>query len=131
VEAREVTHLKGRLVTDPQIAVMDDVTQYYHAGHRFFETGDHGEVMYVVTSGEVEITLRGKLLETVRAGSVFGEMALIDDRERSAEAVAKTDVRVVIIDHNRFLFLTRNDPMFALRIMKIITNRLRRLNALL
>jgi CRP/FNR family cyclic AMP-dependent transcriptional regulator len=118
-------------VTDPEIAVTDDVTQYYQAGHRFFETGDHGEVMYVVTSGEVEIILRGKLLEIVRAGGVFGEMALIDDRERSAEAIAKTDVRVVIIDQARFLFLTRNDPMFALRIMKIITNRLRRLNELL
>jgi CRP/FNR family transcriptional regulator, cyclic AMP receptor protein len=118
-------------VVDPAIIVTDDVTQYYRAGHRFFETGDHGEVMYVVTSGEVEIILRGKLLETVRTGSVFGEMAIIDDRERSAEAVAKTDVKAVVIDQARFLFLTRNDPMFALRIMKIITNRLRRLDALL
>jgi len=118
-------------VTDPQIAVTDDVTQYYRAGHRFFETGDHGDAMYVVTSGEVEITLRGRLLEIVRAGGVFGEMAIIDDRERSAEAVAKTNVRVVVIDQQRFLFLTRNDPMFALRIMKMITSRLRRLNSLL
>lgn len=111
--------------------VSDDVTQYYRAGHHFFETGDHGEVMFVVTSGEVEIRLRGKLLETVGPGSIFGEMAIIDDRERSAEAVAKTDVKVVVIDQSRFIYLTRNDPYFALRVMKIITARLRRLDELL
>jgi CRP/FNR family transcriptional regulator, cyclic AMP receptor protein len=109
----------------------DEVTQFFRAGHRFFETGDHGEVMYVVMSGEVEITLRGRVLETVGVGNIFGEMAIIDDRERSAEAVAKSDVKVVVIDHDRFLFLTRNDPMFALRVMKIITARLRRLDDLL
>jgi CRP/FNR family cyclic AMP-dependent transcriptional regulator len=111
--------------------VSDDVTQYFQKGHRFFATGDHGEVMYVVTSGEVEIVLRGKVLETVGAGSIFGEMAIIDDRERSAEAIAKSDVKVVVIDQDRFVFLTRNDPYFALRVMKIITSRLRRLDDLL
>jgi CRP/FNR family transcriptional regulator, cyclic AMP receptor protein len=111
--------------------VSEDVTQFFPAGHRFFSTGDHGEVMYVVTSGEVEIVLRGKVLETVPAGSIFGEMAIIDDRERSAEAIAKTDVKVVVIDQSRFIFLTRNDPYFALRVMKIITARLRRLDDLL
>ncbi len=111
--------------------VSDDVTQYFPRGHRFFKTGDHGEVMYIVTSGEVEIVLRGKLLETVGTGSVFGEMAIIDDLERSAEAYAKTDVKVVVIDQTRFYQLTRNDPSFALRIMKIITHRLRKLDNLL
>ncbi len=74
--------------------------------------------MYIVTSGEVEIVLRGKVLETVGIGSVFGEMAIIDDLERSAEAYAKTEVKVVVIDQARFYQLTRNDPAFALRIMK-------------
>jgi len=111
--------------------VSADVTQIFPAGHRFFSTGDHGEVMYVVTSGEVEIVLRGKVLETVPAGSIFGEMAIIDDRERSAEAVAKTEVKVVVIDQSRFIYLTRSDPYFALRVMKIITSRLRKLDALL
>lgn len=117
-------------MVDP-VTVVDEVTQYFPAGHRFFSTGDHGEVMYVVTSGEVEIRLRGRLLETVGVGSIFGEMAIIDDRERSAEAVAKSNVKVVVIDHGRFLYLTRNDPLFALKVMKIITMRLRRLDDML
>jgi CRP-like cAMP-binding protein len=118
-------------MVDNTIVVNDEVVQYFPAGHRFFATGDHGEVMYVVTSGEVEILLRGRLLETVGVGSVFGEMAIIDDRERSAEAIAKTNVKVVVIDQERFLFLTRNDPHFALKVMRIITTRLRRLDDML
>jgi len=123
-------------VVDPSMLVSndvtrDEVTQLFPAGYRFFSTGDHGQVMFVVTGGEVEIRLRDRVLETVTAGSIFGEMAIIDDRERSAEAVAKTDVKVVIIDQARFIHLTRNDPYFALKVMKIITARLRKLDAML
>jgi CRP-like cAMP-binding protein len=53
--------------------------------------------------------LRGRVLETVGVGNIFGEMAIIEDRERSAEAVAKSDVKAVVIDQARFLFLMRND----------------------
>jgi CRP/FNR family cyclic AMP-dependent transcriptional regulator len=121
---------KGGAVVETSM-VSEDVTQFFPAGYRFFKTGDQGEVMYVVTAGEVEISLRGKVLEIVPTGSVFGEMAIIDDRERSAEAVARTDVKVVLIDQSRFYYLTRSDPGFALRVMKIITNRLRKINDLL
>ncbi len=105
--------------------------QHYPAGHRFFTTGDHGEIMYVVTEGEVEITLRGKVLETVYAGGIFGEMALIDHKERSADVAAKTDVQVSSIDQKRFLYLVRNHPFFALEVMKIMTDRLRKFDDLL
>ena len=53
--------------------------------------------------------MRGRVLETVGVGNIFGEMAIIEDRERSAEAVAKSDVKAVVIDQARFLFLMRND----------------------
>jgi len=105
--------------------------QHYPAGHRFFATGDHGEAMYVVTEGEVEITLRGKVLETVLAGGIFGEMALIDHKERSADVTAKTAVQVSSIDQKRFLYLVRNHPFFALEVMKIMTDRLRKFDDLL
>lgn len=47
--------------------------------------------MYGVVEGEVEITLRGKHLDTIEAGGIFGELALVDDSPRSATAVAKTN----------------------------------------
>ena len=106
-------------------------TQRYPAGHRFFSVGDPGHVMYVVTEGEVEISLRGRTLETVHAGGIFGELALIDHKERSAEVDAKTAVSVAVIDQEYFLDLVRNNPSFALEVMKIMSLRLRHLDDLL
>jgi CRP/FNR family transcriptional regulator, cyclic AMP receptor protein len=87
--------------------------------------------MYVVLDGELEITLRGKVLETVTAGGVFGEMALIDHLRRSADVTAKSPAKVAAIDQKRFLYLLRNHPFFAIEIMKVMTERLRHFDDLL
>jgi CRP-like cAMP-binding protein len=67
----------------------------------------------------------------VHTGGIFGEMALIDHRERSADVIAKTDVRVAAIDQKRFLYLVRNHPFFAIEVMKVMTDRLRRFDDML
>ena len=118
-------------MADLSIFANDLDAPHYAAGHRFFTAGDQGEIMYVVTEGEVEITLRGKVLETVHPGGIFGELALIDHRERSADVTAKTDVQVSAIDQKRFLYLVRNHPFFALEVMKIMADRLRKFDDLL
>jgi CRP/FNR family transcriptional regulator, cyclic AMP receptor protein len=118
-------------VADLSMFANDLDAQAYPAGHRFFSAGDHGEIMYVVTEGEIEIVLRGKVLETVIAGGIFGELALIDHRDRSADVTAKTDVKISAIDQKRFLYLVRNHPFFALEVMKIMADRLRKFDDLL
>lgn len=105
--------------------------QHFSAGHKFFGIGDHGEEMYLVSSGEVDIVLRGNVLETVQAGGIFGELALIDHRERSADVVAKTDVNVGVIPPHKFVELVRSHPTFALEVMTIMAHRLRRLDDLI
>jgi len=106
-------------------------TRDYPAGHRFFAVGEAGDVMYVVLSGEVEILIRGKIVETVRAGGIFGEMALIDNRERSAEARAKTRVKAALIDQPQFFYLLQTHPSFSIEVMNVMADRLRLLNELL
>jgi CRP-like cAMP-binding protein len=59
---------------------------------------------------------------------VFGEMALIDDAPRTASAVAKSDCRVLRIDARRFQSLVQKTPDFALQIMAVMAERLRRMN---
>ena len=103
----------------------------FPACHQFFRTGDDGDVMYVVVSGAAEITLRGTSLEVVDAGGIFGEMALIDHRERSADVTSLTEVEVAAIDQEHFLFLVRTHPNFALDVMKIMTQRLRHFDDLI
>jgi CRP-like cAMP-binding protein len=101
------------------------------AGHEFFHAGDHGAVMYVVIEGEAQIMLRGRVLETVRRGGIFGEMALVDQNDRSAGVVAHIATTVAAIDEARFRELVAGDPSFALAVMKIMAARLRHLDDLL
>lgn len=96
------------------------------AGEVIFTTGDAGDFMYVVRSGEVEIERGGKVIETLSAGGIFGEMALIDGSPRSATARAKTDAEVAPINERSFLFLVHETPFFAIAVMRTLAERLRR-----
>lgn len=104
-------------------------TNTYKAGNVIFATGEPGKVMYVVSEGEVEIKVGGSVVESISPGSIFGEMALIDNSPRSATAVAKTDCKVVPLDQRRFQFLVQETPFFALQVMSIMANRLRNANS--
>jgi CRP/FNR family transcriptional regulator, cyclic AMP receptor protein len=75
----------------------------FKAGEVIFKQGDDALELFIVQSGEVEIRLGSRLLETVSQYGIFGEMALIDSGPRSATAVAATDVKVVPIAEKQFL----------------------------
>jgi CRP/FNR family transcriptional regulator, cyclic AMP receptor protein len=98
------------------------------AGTKIFVVGDRPDCMYTVLEGEVEIYVEGEVVETVPAGGLFGEMAVIEDDRRAATAVAKTDVRLVAIDQPRFMELIQESPAFALRVMRVLSDRVRRLD---
>ena len=99
-----------------------------HAGDVIFCAFDMGAEMYVVLEGEVELTIDSKIVETLGAGEPFGEMALIDQTPRVATATAKTDCKLAVIPERRFLFMVQQTPYFALQIMKVMADRLRRMN---
>lgn len=98
------------------------------AGTILFEEGTLGDIMYVVLDGELEISVRGELIATLGKGEIAGEMALIEAKPRSASAVARTDSRLVPVDVNRFVSLTRQAPEFALHIMTVLAGRLRQMD---
>ena len=99
------------------------------AGKVIFAQGDAGDVMYVVVEGQAQIMIDGKVVETVRTGGILGEMALIDAGPRSATAIAKTQCLLVPIDQQRFAHLVQQRPEFALHLMRVLANRLRRMDA--
>jgi CRP/FNR family transcriptional regulator, cyclic AMP receptor protein len=103
-------------------------TRNFVKGKTIFKEGDHGDEFFVVVRGRVEIRSENRLLETLGADGIFGEMALIDDSPRSATVVALTDVTVAPIKENQFLFLVKNTPFFALSVMRVLACRLRRQN---
>jgi CRP-like cAMP-binding protein len=101
------------------------------AGHELFKEGDRGNFMYVLMSGTAEIILRGKVVETAVEGSIVGEMAIIDDNVRSATVVAKTDCMFLPIERERFNFLVQKKPEFALHVMRVMAERLRKTDNIL
>jgi CRP/FNR family cyclic AMP-dependent transcriptional regulator len=103
--------------------------QRFAAGDRIFVQDDEGDCMYVVRSGKVSITTYGTVLESVGPNGIFGEMALIDGSPRSATAVAAEPTEVAPIDRAAFAHLVRQNPDFALQVLRLLAARLRQMNA--
>lgn len=99
--------------------------EQFSAGANIFREGEHGDRMYVVKDGDVELSVHGKVISTVSKGGIIGEMVLIDKKPRSATARAKTDCQLVPIDEERFLALVHQNPSFALEVMRVLVDRLR------
>lgn len=104
----------------------DPNVKFFSAGQTIFEEGQIGEEMYFVKEGEVDIVIQNKVINTLGPGEVLGEMALLDTKIRSASAIAKIDCQLVFIDEKRFTFLVQQHPYFALNIMRVMAERLRR-----
>ena len=98
----------------------------YPAGTTIFAQGEPRDVMYVVVAGEVDLQRGGETFETVSPGTLVGEMAMIDKAPRSATAIAKTDCTLMPIDDRRFEFMVSETPSFAVHVMRILVDRLRR-----
>lgn len=102
-------------------------TKKYAAGEIIFAQGDtDNDCMYVVEQGQVEIANHKKFLELIDAGGFFGEMALVNNKPRSASATAKTDCVIVKVNEGDFYFLIQHSPHFVLQMMQVLSERVRR-----
>lgn len=121
-----MVNTQGVLLNIVQLFRNEEQIESYQAGQTIFAAGDQGQFMYVVKEGEVDIIVKGKSIEVIGAGGIFGELALVDQSERSATAIAKSACQLVPINERRFAFLVQETPFFALHIMRIMAARLRR-----
>jgi CRP/FNR family cyclic AMP-dependent transcriptional regulator len=101
---------------------------YLKPGETIFKEGEPAKELYIIQSGKVEIQVGNRLLDTLEANDIFGEMALIDGAPRSATATAKTDVALVPMSKKEFLSLVTKAPTFALDVMGMLARRLRTAN---
>jgi CRP/FNR family cyclic AMP-dependent transcriptional regulator len=95
-------------------------------GTPIFSIGDDSGEMFVVQSGEVDIVINGKVVETIGPDGFFGEISLIDETTRTADAIARTDCRLLPVNRHHFLYMVDEMPQFALHVMKGMADRLRK-----
>ena len=100
----------------------------FKAGSIIFREGDEARELFVIKSGEVRIQIGNRTITELGPDSIFGEMALIDNEPRSATAIALTDVEMVAVSEKQFLFLVGQTPYFALKVMRVLAQRLRATN---
>ena len=111
---------------NPDIFNQIEKHRSYTAGQVVFQEGEPGDNLYIVVEGEVAITMdRGYVLETVGPGGIVGELALVDDKPRSATVVARTDCVLAPVNRSHFLALVRMTPSFAIQVMRVMAERLR------
>jgi CRP/FNR family cyclic AMP-dependent transcriptional regulator len=100
----------------------------FHAGDVLFHEGELGEEMYVIQSGSVEITKRtGDVdvpIATLGRGEFLGEMAILNDKPRTATARAQDEVRCLVLDARTLETMIKNNSEIALRLIKKLASRL-------
>jgi len=97
-----------------------------------FQEGDVGDNMFIIQSGRVKISkrIRGveKTLATLEKGEFLGEMAILNDKPRSASAETLEECEMLVIDRKTFDALIRGNAEIAVRFIKRLADRLRETN---
>ena len=102
----------------------------YGAGEIVFVTGDPGDSMYVIRTGEVEVFFKDDtgakvVLETMGPGDFFGELSLLDSGPRTASAVVTRDVEALRVDRRDLDQLLKLQPGSALELLTAMGRRMR------
>jgi CRP-like cAMP-binding protein len=104
--------------------------QAFARGDTIFSRGDQDASLVAVVTGIVRISVlssegRELVLNTMGAGDVLGEIALLDGRPRTADAIAWTDCELLILKRRDFLPVLRETPDLMLRLLELLCSRLR------
>lgn len=103
------------------------------AGQTLFVKGEAGDALYGVRRGQIRIetgTAGGERLtiDVFGPGDLFGEIAVLDGRPRTADAVAQEDAELFVLPRGEFLKAIEQDGRLAIRIIELLCARLRSTN---
>ena len=101
-----------------------------------FRAGDMGDAMYLIEQGRVQITITDEdkkqiVLAELAQGDFFGEMAIIDGKQRSADATVMETARLAVLSRENFLSFIHDNPKVALEMLSATFSRLRRTDKML
>jgi CRP/FNR family transcriptional regulator, cyclic AMP receptor protein len=125
-------HFLLEKLRDPEIDTLLAFSRVekYPAGREIYAKGSLGDSMMAVLRGRVKmssISIEGKeiVFNTMDAGEIFGEIALLDGEERSADAVAMTDCELLVLHRRDFMPILEKHADICLILLKILCKRLR------
>ena len=101
----------------------------FEKGQYIVNEGDLGKELFMIVKGEVEVVVGGNVVAVMKEGAGFGEMALIDSQPRSADIIARNDVLVLKMESDDFLEILKQRDEVALGVIRVLTGRIRELNA--
>jgi CRP-like cAMP-binding protein len=108
------------------ITSADEITE--PAGKVLVREGQHRRELFVITSGSVKVTRRGRRLNTMGPGDFFGEIALLSGGPRTATCTAETDVSLMIVNPTRFGVVLETEPQVRHAVLHALGERLRSLD---
>jgi len=109
------------------------VERSFSAGQEIFKEGDSGDGIYVVKDGAVEISVAmsqnvRRTFAKIGPGEIFGEMAVLEFKPRSATATASIPTQVYFIARDELLLMLGSSPALSLELLREISQRLRDFN---
>ena len=112
--------------------MMDALGKTYMPGDIIVTEGDVGNCMFVIQEGEAEV-LRNEhgvptVVDTMQAGDLFGEMAILEHTKRSSTVRALTRVQALTIDRKTFLRRIQEDASLAISVLDVMCRRVRHLD---
>jgi len=133
---RSIPLFEGLADDDLKLLAASVTPRPFPAGQMIFHQGDRGSEMYIVASGHVNIHLPGDAsrrvsLKDIARGEYFGELALFDDKPRSASALATTDSVLLELTRDTLSTYLERRPRAAMAILRTMAERLRETNAML
>lgn len=107
----------------------DDFLRIYNKNKIIFADGEIGQSLYIIQKGTVKITkiLNGNeiILAILKRGDIFGEMALLENKPRSAAAIAQEDGTVLMeVLKQNFEFMAKTKPAIINRLTQILSERI-------
>jgi small-conductance mechanosensitive channel/CRP-like cAMP-binding protein len=118
-------------LTDKELAMLaSEVRSHcYGRGEVLVRQGESGDSFFIITSGEVDVTLKDEkdeehLIARLSPGEVFGEGSLLTGERRSATVTAAEDTQVIVIDKRSFAQILTRKPAICERLSEVLRRRL-------
>lgn len=112
--------------------MMDTLGKTYLPGETIVNQGDVGDCMFVIQKGEAEVLREengvATVIDTMKSGDLFGEMAILEHTVRSATVRALSTVQALTIDRHTFLRRIQEDPSLAMSVLNVMCHRVRQLD---